>query len=205
MGPGPGNQKIDSQMAEHRPTDSPISHSNEDSLDLSLAPNELPPHSIAGPVLAEPLASSSSPPDDIMRQPKSLSAFAPALPSDKPAMRLRLRRPIMPNTTTIFLMPNFFIFWPPCPTSSWTTCPAQPTSLFTIFARSAPLLLFAVPSRRCLSSPAPLRHLLATLCSLTLLAHGSSQGIWFMALPTSTSAPRNLVLSSKSSGPSAAS
>jgi hypothetical protein len=78
-------------MAEHRPTDSQISHGNEDSIDLSLAPIDFPLRSIAGPVFAEPLASSSSPPEVIMRQPKSLSAFAPDSRSDKSAMRLRLR------------------------------------------------------------------------------------------------------------------
>ncbi len=78
-------------MAEHRPTDSQISHGNEDSIDLSLAPIDFSLRSIAGPVFAEPLASSSSPPEVIMRQPKSLSAFAPDSRSDKSAMRLRLR------------------------------------------------------------------------------------------------------------------
>ena len=74
-------------MTERRPTDTQISHGNEDSIDLSLAPIDFPLRSIAGPVFAEPLAGSSSPPKVIMRQPQSLSAFA----SDEPTMRLRLR------------------------------------------------------------------------------------------------------------------
>ena len=78
-------------MAEHRPTDSQISHGNEDSIDLSLAPIDFPLRSIAGPVFADPIASSSSPPEVIMRQPQSLSAVAPDARSDKPAMRHRLR------------------------------------------------------------------------------------------------------------------
>ena len=52
-GPGAWRLEIDSQMAEHRPTDSPNSHGNEDSLDLSLAPNEFPPHLMGlGPIAA---------------------------------------------------------------------------------------------------------------------------------------------------------
>ena len=78
-------------MAEHRPTDSQISHGNEDSIDLSLASIDFPLLSIAGPVFADPVASSSSPPEVIMRQPQSLLAFAPDSCSDKLAMRLRLR------------------------------------------------------------------------------------------------------------------
>ena len=62
---------------------SQISHGNEDSIDLSLAPIDFPLRSIAGPVFADPLASSSSPPEVIMRQPDSRP--------DKTDMRHRLR------------------------------------------------------------------------------------------------------------------